>query len=209
MFAPVPPRRLPAASWMLSSSARFRPRVPLPVPVLAVTVQVVPLPLTLVMAAPLTPPPCTRAKSAALTPVTASLKVTVQSTLPAPAVGFGLATAIALTAGVVRSKVYAAPGRLPLSVPLPPRGTLLLTMLSSSTRFRPRVPLPVPVLAVTVRVVPVPVTLVMAAPVTPVCASVKSLASTFVTLALKVTVQDTLAALVGLAPASAMLLTVG
>ncbi len=63
-------------------------------------------------------------------------------------------------------------------------------------------PRPVPVEAVTVYVVPLPVTEVTVPPLSaPVRASAKSAASTPVTASLKVTVQLTLAALLGLAPA--------
>src|SRR5438093_1237345 len=82
-------------------------------------------------------------------------------------------------------------------------------MESLSTRFRPRVPSPAPVLAVTVYVAPLPVTLVMEAPVTPVAARLKSVESTPVTFWENVTVQETLAALVGLAPARLMDETMG
>src|SRR5581483_3921024 len=68
---------------IVSSSTRFSPRVPSPLPVFAVTVHVVPLPLTPVTCGVVTPPPAASWKSVASTPVTASLKVTVQETLVA------------------------------------------------------------------------------------------------------------------------------
>ncbi len=75
--------------------------------------------------------------------------------------------------------------------------------------FNPSVPVPVPVLAETVHVVPLPVTEVIAGvPPSPVLTSEKLLAVTPVTLAPKVTVQETLAALVGLVPARMIEVTV-
>ena len=58
--------------------------------------------------------------------------------------------------------------------------------------FRPSVPTPVPTVAVTVQLVPLPVTEVMAEPVSPVAARLKAVASTPVTLRLKLTFQETL-----------------
>jgi hypothetical protein len=78
------------------------------------------------------------------------------------------------------------------------------------TIFNPSVPLPVPVLAVTVRVAPLPVTEVIAGvPPSPEFTSLKLLLLIPVTLALNVTVQETLDALVGLAPATLIDKTVG
>ena len=67
------------------------------------------------------------------------------------------------------------------------------------TICRPSVPTVVPTFALTVRVVPLPVTVTTLAPVPPVSAKFDAL--TPVTLLLKVTVQATVAALVGFAPA--------
>ncbi|MBV6465971.1 MAG: hypothetical protein PGMFKBFP_01268 [Anaerolineales bacterium] len=75
--------------------------VPLPVPVLTVTVYAAPEPLTLVMDAPVTPL-VVNSKSPASTPVTASEKVTVKSTLAA-LVGFVLARVMDITTGGVMS----------------------------------------------------------------------------------------------------------
>ncbi len=66
-----------------------------------------------------------------------------------------------------------------------------------------------PVLAVTVQVLPPPVTALMNAPLNPPAIRVKAVASTPVTALSKVTVQETVPALVGLAPASTMDVTVG
>ncbi|MBV6465970.1 MAG: hypothetical protein PGMFKBFP_01267 [Anaerolineales bacterium] len=71
------------------------------------------------------------------------------------------------------------------------------------------VPSPVPVLTVTVYVAPEPLTLAMDAPVTPLVVKSKSPTSTPVTASEKVTVKFTLAALVGLASARKMEVTVG
>ncbi|OIQ66091.1 hypothetical protein GALL_523440 [mine drainage metagenome] len=98
---------------------------------------------------------------------------------------------MAVTVGGLRVRVYTCPvNGKPLNEGVTP---VLLTI------FNPSVPLPLPVLAVTVQVVPLPVTPVMAGvPLNPPLTSAKLLLATPLTLALKVTVQDTLAALVGL-----------
>jgi hypothetical protein len=57
--------------------------------------------------------------------------------------------------------------------------------------FRPSVPAPVPTFAVTVQLVPLTLTVVIAEPLRPVATRPKALASTPVTLRLKVTVHDT------------------
>ena len=74
-------------------------------------------------------------------------------------------------------------------------------IVSSSTRFSPSVPFPLPVLAVTVYTeLETLVTEAIEAPLTPpACTSVKSAVLTPVTALSKVTVQETLVALVGLA----------
>ena len=77
------PSELPAASTIESSSSRFSPIVPSPVPVLAVTVQVVPPPVTPVIAGLPMRPVTMRSKSGSSTPLTDSLKMTVQLTLEA------------------------------------------------------------------------------------------------------------------------------
>jgi len=66
--------------------------------------------------------------------------------------------------------------------------------------LRPRVPEPEPVLAVTVQVVPEPVTFVIAGCPKSTGTKLKAVAETPVTDSLKVTVQVTLTALVGLVP---------
>ena len=74
----------------------------------------------------------------------------------------------------------------------------------------PSVPVPDPVLAATVHVVPLPVTEVIAGvPPKPELTSVKLLALTPVTLTVNVTVQDTVAAVVGFALAVLMEATEG
>ena len=74
--APAPPSGLPLASAMESSSTRFSPSVPKPLSPLIVTEYVAPLPATTtgVVAVKLDR---ANAKSAASTPVTGSLNVTV------------------------------------------------------------------------------------------------------------------------------------
>src|SRR5712671_6534875 len=78
-----------------------------------------------------------------------------------------------------------------------------------SERSRASRPSPGPVSAVTVLVVPDPVTLVIDAPATALPDSEKFAADTPVTASENVTVHDTLAALVGLASATAIDVTVG
>jgi hypothetical protein len=76
--------------------------------------------------------------------------------------------------------------------------------------FSPSVPLPVPVLAVTVQVVPPPLTPVIAGvPPSPTLTGTKLPLLTPVTLVLNITVQETLAALVGLAAARLIEVTEG
>src|SRR5215218_4089527 len=101
MPVPVPPSLLPEPSTIVSLSLRFRPSVPLPVPVDAVTVRVAPEPVTLVIDGDVRPE-FASAKSAASTPVTLSLNVTVQLTLDA-FVGLEPARLIETTVGAVAS----------------------------------------------------------------------------------------------------------
>ena len=101
MPVPAPPRGLPAASTMESSSTRFRPIVPSPEPLLTATVYVAPLPVALVIDAPVTPVEL-RMKLDESTPVTLSLKVTVKLTLPA-LVGLVLTRLMEETEGAVVS----------------------------------------------------------------------------------------------------------
>ncbi len=78
-----------------------------------------------------------------------------------------------------------------------------------SITFRRNVPLPVPVLTVTVRVAPDPLTVVMmGTPVIPVRVRLKSASSTPVTISENVTVNLTVAALVGLGLARVLDVTV-
>ena len=184
--------------------------MPLPVPVLTVTVYVVPLPVTVVNDAPETPEAAT-AKSEALTPVTDSLKTTLNCTDDA-AVGVEPARLIETTVGAMWSSVKTWPVKLPLPAPGPPSAVPkpeVSMMVSSSVRLRPSVPLPEPLLAETVYVVPLPVTPVMDAQVTPLATSAKSVVSTPVTDSEKVTVQLTDAAAVVALPTRLMETTVG
>src|SRR3954453_17114149 len=82
-------------------------------------------------------------------------------------------------------------------------------MPETSDRSRRSCPLPVPVPAVTVLVFPVPVSPVIAAPLGPVDVRLKFACPTPVTFSEKRTVQLTIDALVGLATAGRMELTVG
>jgi len=88
---------------MESLSTRFKPTVPSPDPVLTVTVRELPLPVTPVIEAPVTPL-VTSAKSPVSTPVTVSLKVTVNCTLPRFE-GVAVARLIEETVGAVLSIV--------------------------------------------------------------------------------------------------------
>ena len=100
----------------------------------------------------------------------------------------------------------------PFPAPFPPRATLVASrIVSSSTRFRRRVPFKYPVFAVTVNTDDAPdgVTEAIEDPVTPDAASAKSPASTPVTVLLKVTVHVTVAADVGLKPDRPIALTSG
>ena len=82
MPEPVPPSELPKASTILSLSTTSSRKLPFPVPVLTVTVYVAPEPITVATEAPFRVP-IVIVKSVAFTPVTASEKVTVKSTLAA------------------------------------------------------------------------------------------------------------------------------
>ena len=189
---------------MLPIVVRLSPSVPLPVPVEAVTVYVDPpaAPVTPVIAGVPPRPVLTSPKLPTPTPLTFSLNVTVQETVPA-LVGLGDARTIEDTVGGVRSIVYRAPTIVLAS----------LWPLASSTpvreaRFSPSVPLPVPSVAVTVHVAdgagPLLVTLVIVGvPPSPTAGSVKLAGVRPETGVSKVTVQERLEALVGLVPASA------
>ena len=75
------------------------PTVPVAVPTVTGTVHVAPLPVGVPSVAPVDPVPVI-AKFAAVTPVTASLNVTVKLTVVAP-VGFGSARVIETTFGAI------------------------------------------------------------------------------------------------------------
>ena len=104
-----PPKRFPAASRIERSlSIRSRRSVPSPEPVSTLTVYVVPLPVIDEIEVA-TGPAAVITKSAASTPVTDSLKVTVKATLDAD-VGDEPARTIERTVGAVLSTTYMGPG---------------------------------------------------------------------------------------------------
>src|SRR4051794_12667226 len=156
------------------------------------------------MLVPVTPL-AARLKSAVPTPVTPSLNVTVHCALAA-FVGETPTRSIDTTVGTVLSIVYACPLVKPPPIALPAVSWMPVPLAFRSSSI---VPSPEPVSTVAVYVAPLPVTPVTDAPLTPETAGLKSLESTPVTLSLNVTVNWTLAALVGLAPTRLIDSTVG
>ena len=123
--------------------------MPEPDPVATVTVYNVPLPETAPTEEP-TSPVAVRPKSAALTPVTISLKVTVKSTFVA-AVGLAPARFEDTTAGAVLSIVCICPAvKFPSPIEAPPNGFPAARMVLLSATSSRSVPDPVPVLTATV-----------------------------------------------------------
>ena len=158
---------------------------------------VAPLPATTIGVVAATPDRA-NAKSAASTPVTGSLNVTVYTTLAVLVFGpAGVVRPIAVTCGGTRSIVYVGPVKFPLPVPSPPNRLPSVSRIeSSSVKFSPSVPCPLIPLTVTVYVAPLPATSTGVTAVTPDKAKAKSPASTPVTALVNVTVYSTVAALV-------------
>jgi hypothetical protein len=170
--------------------------------VVALTLNVVPDPVMPAIDAVLAPLPESEKFGIAI-PVTGSSNVTVQAT-SAAFVGDASARVIETTVGAVLSIVYAVPVNGELN-----GFAAASTIPETFDRLRRSSPFPVPVLAVTIRVVPVPVSPVIAAPFGPVDVRLKFACPTPVTFSEKRTVQLTDDALVGLATAPTMELTVG
>ena len=151
--------------------------LPEPLPVLTVTVQFCPEPPTPVIEGLVTPPELS-AKSAESTPVTDSLKRTLNTTDEA-FVGVAPARVIEVTVGAILSMFVGALLKLPFPAPVPAsRLPKLSTIESLSTRFSWIEPDPVPVPTVTVHVAFDPETPETEAPEMPGVVSVKSEAST-------------------------------
>jgi len=155
------------------------------------TVRVVPVPVTVVIAAVPRLAPA-REKLLAAPPVTLSLKVTRKLTV-VPDGGFAPTRVIETTRGEIEYPSPCVKGSRPSAFPEPSASPVELTTLS------PSVPVAVPTLAVTVRVVPLPVTLAIEAPEDPLPVSSKLPDAPPVIALLKVTVQLTVEAIVGLA----------
>jgi hypothetical protein len=170
--------------------------------VVALTLNVVPDPVMPAIDAVPAPLPDSEKFGIAI-PVTGSSNVTVQATSDA-FVGDASARVIETTVGAVLSIVYAAPVNGALN------GLAAPSMMPETfDKLRRSCPSPVPVLAVTVLVIPLPVTPASAAPLGPVDARLKFACPTPVTFSEKRTVHVTVDALVGLATAVLMELTVG